>query len=340
MKKAGILFVLLTLLVMGSVFADLTVIMVTDTGGLGDKSFNDSAWAGVQMGVKKLPGVVGSVVQSYEQADYVPNLEDAADIADVVVAVGFMMQDALKQVAPEYPNTKFIFVDGVVDAPNVLSFTFKEQEGAFLVGYLAAAMTKTGKVGYVGGIPIPPVKRYEFGYRAGVKAYNTWKNKNVEVLMGYVGSFGDAAKGKTMTESQFSQGADIVFAAAGLSGLGTIKAAQEKGVGSGYFGIGVDQDQDYLAPGSVLASAMKRVDMAVYYGIEAADKGTFKGEHRVIGLKEEGIGISPMTYTKQLVPKEVLHELDVVKAKIADDTIVVPTSEEGLKAFMPPALEF
>ncbi len=339
MKKVGILLALLVLLVMGSSFANLTVIMVTDTGGLGDKSFNDSAWAGVQMAVKKL-GVVGNVVQSYEQADYVPNLEDAADIADVVVGVGFMMQDALKKVAPEYPNTKFIFVDGVVDAPNVLSYTFKEQEGAFLVGYLAAAMTKTGKVGYVGGIPIPPVKRYEFGYRAGVKAYNVWKNKNVEVLTGYVNSFSDAEKGKSMTETQFGEGADIVFAAAGLSGLGTIKAAQEKGVGSGYFAIGVDQDQDYLAPGCVLASAMKRVDNAVYYGIEAAVKGTFKGEHKVIGMKEKGIGISPMTYTKQFVPKEVLHELDVIKAKIADGTIKVPATEEEFKAFMPPKIEF
>ncbi len=336
MKKLLIAF-LATLLLLGTIGMSLTVFFVTDTGGLGDKSFNDSAWAGVEQAVKDY-GVTANVIQSYEQADYIPNLTAAAQVSDVVVAVGFMMQDALAKVAPQFPNTKFIFIDGTVNAPNVENYLFTEQQPSYLVGYLAAAMSKTGKVGFVGGIPIPPVERYQYGYEAGVETYNVLNGANVQILSGYVGSFDDPAAGKSLTNSQFSEGADIVFAAAGLTGLGTIEAAKD--AGQGHFAIGVDSDQDYLAPGFVLASAMKRVNTAVFDGIKSAVEGTFKGGTITLSLKENGVGLSPMTYTKQLVPQSVMHQIDVLKQAVIDGKIVVPGTKAAYESFQVPPIQF
>lgn len=336
MKKFLFVF-LVSILILGTAGMSLTVFFVTDTGGLGDKSFNDSAWAGVQMAAKKYD-ITANVIQSYEQADYIPNLTAAAQVADVVVAVGFMMQDAVTKVAPQFPNVKFITIDFSVDAPNVESFLFSENQGAYLAGYLAAAMSKTGKVGFVGGIPIPPVERYQYGYDAGIQTYNVLNGANVQILSGYVGSFDDPAAGKSMTNSQFSEGADIVFAAAGLSGLGTIEAAKD--AGPGHFAIGVDQDQDYLAPGYVLTSAMKRVDVAVFDGIQAVIEGTFKAGTVTLTLKDDGVGISPMTYTKQLVPASVLHQIDVLKQAVISGEIVVPATSKELQTFQVPAIQF
>jgi basic membrane protein A len=336
MKKFLFVF-LISILILGTAGMSLTVFFVTDTGGLGDKSFNDSAWAGVQMAVQKY-GITANVIQSYEQADYVPNLTAAAQVADVVVAVGFMMQDAVTQVAPQFPNVKFITIDFSVDAPNVESFLFTENQGAYLAGYLAAAMSKTGKVGFVVGIPIPPVERYQYGYYAGIQTYNVLNGANVQILSGYVGSFDDPAAGKSMTNSQFSEGADIIFADAGLTGLGTIEAAKD--AGPGHFAIGVDQDQDYLAPGYVLTSAMKRVDVAVFDGIQSVVEGTFKAGTVTLDLAENGVGISPMTYTKQLVPASVMHQLDVLKQAVISGEIVVPGTSKELQAFQVPAITF
>ncbi|MCL4407399.1 MAG: BMP family ABC transporter substrate-binding protein [Thermotogae bacterium] len=336
MKKFVIAF-FVSILVLATVGLPLTVFFVTDTGGLGDKSFNDSAWAGVQMAMQKY-GITANVIQSYEQADYVPNLTAAAQVADVVVAVGFMMQDAVTKVAPQFPNVKFITIDFSVDAPNVESFLFSENQGAYLAGYLAAAMSKTGKVGFVGGIPIPPVERYQYGYEAGIQTYNVLNGANVQILSGYVGSFDDPAAGKAMTNSQFSEGADIVFAAAGLSGLGTIEAAKD--AGPGHFAIGVDQDQDYLAPGYVLTSAMKRVDVAVFDGIQSVINGTFKAGTVTLTLKDDGVGISPMTYTKQLVPASVMHQISVLKQDVASGKIIVPATDKELQTFQVPSIQF
>ncbi len=316
----------------------LTVTFVTDTGGLGDKSFNDSAWHGVQMAVQKL-GVTANVIQSYEQSDYVPNLTAAAQISDVVVAVGFLIKDAVEKVAPQFPNTKFIFIDGSIKGiPNVESYIFDQQQGGFLVGYIAAAMTKTGKVGVVGGIPIPPVESYMYGYMAGVKTYNVLHGTNVQVISGYVGSFDDPSAGKSLTESQISQGADIVFQLAGLSGLGVIDAMKDQP--KGYYAIGADQDQDYLAPGHVLVSAIKRVDIGVYDGIKSAYDGTFVGKTHVLSLKNGGIGISPMTYTKQFVPENVFKELKVLEKMIINGKLQIPQTKKEYMSFEVPEIKF
>ncbi len=360
MKKLLAVTLVALLAVFGMAFK---VIMVTDTGGLGDKSFNDGTWAGIVKAAEEL-GIEKEVIQSYEQADYETNLSKAAEQADVVFAVGFMMTDALFKVAAQYPNTMFVGIDIVApegkELPNVLTFTFKEQEAAFLVGYVAAAMTKTGIVGFVGGIPIPPVERFRYGYEAGIRTYEAIHGKKITILRGYTNEFSDPKKGKDLAMSQFAEGADVIFHASGACGNGVIEAAKEKFAalvgkdnptledfinyyyehGKGYFAIGVDADQDYVAPGAVLASAMKRVDMAAYYAVKWAYEGTFKGGHKVLGLAEEGVGLSPMKYTKGLVPTRVLAELLVLEKFIKAGILVVPDTQEALDAFEPITPDF
>jgi len=327
------LFVLALVLLVSTVFfGNFIVTMVTDTGGLGDQSFNDGTWSGIKAAEKEL-GITAKVVQSYEQADYVPNLSNAAKESRVVVAVGFMMEDALMQVAPQYPNVAFVGIDiGDMGIPNVKTYTFKEQECAFLAGFLAAAMTKTGVVGYIGGIPIPPVQRFEWGYRSGIHMWNKLFDDDVTVLIGYTQSFTDSQKGKTMTEAQYSQGADIVFAAAGLCGLGTSEAA--KSAGEGYYAIGVDVDQDHLAPGRILTSATKGVDMASYYAVKDAYEGFFEGGHENLGFIEGGARLSEMKYTRNIIPKWILVMLKGLEAQAIAGDFVIPDSEAAVEAFL------
>ncbi|HOQ40282.1 MAG: BMP family ABC transporter substrate-binding protein [Fervidobacterium sp.] len=357
MKKLLVVTLLAVLLTFGFSFK---AIMVTDTGGLGDKSFNDGTWAGIERAAKELK-VEAKVVMSLEQSDYIPNLTKAAEEVlkekdgGIVFAVGFMMQDALEKVAKQYPAVYFAAIDFEPSSvlPNVIGFLFKEQEAAFLVGYLAAAMTKTGKVGFVGGIAIPPVERYRYGYEAGIKAYQDLKSKKVTVIKGYTNEFSDPKKGKDLAISQFSQGVDIIFAAAGACGNGVIEAAKEKSeklAGKGlenikkyalsgktlYYAIGVDVDQDYMAPGVVLTSAMKGVDMAGYYGVKWAYTGQFKGGTVTLGMKEQGVRMSQLTYTKDIISKvapTVLKEIDYLQSLVLNGTIIIPDSEDALKAF-------
>ncbi len=360
MKRFSVILVLALLVVSAMAFK---VIMVTDTGGLGDKSFNDGTWHGIVRAAKEV-GADYEVIQSYEQADYIPNLSKAAEEADLVFGVGFMMTDALFKVAEQYPDTYFVGIDIVPpegkDLPNVLTFTFKEQETAFLVGYVAAAMTKTGIVGFVGGIPIPPVERFRYGFEAGVKTYSVLHKKPIKILKGYTNEFSDPKKGKDLAMSQFAEGADIIFHASGACGNGVIEAAKEKFAqlvgkenptlvdfidyyfenGKGFFAIGVDADQDYMAPGAVLASAMKRVDMAAYYAVKWAYNGEFEGGHKVLGLKEDGVGISPMKYTKGIVPDQVVAELLYIEKMIKSGKLSVPSTQEELDAFEVPQITF
>jgi len=357
MKKFLVFTLLAVLLTLGFSFK---AIMVTDTGGLGDKSFNDGTWAGIQTAAQELK-VEAKVIMSQEQSDYIPNLTKAAEEVmkekdgGIVFAVGFMMTDALMKVAQQYPTVYFAGIDIAFDKelPNVINFLFKEQESAFLVGYIAAAMTRTGKVGFIGGIPIPPVERFRYGYEAGIKAYQDLKGKKITILRGYTNEFSDPKKGKDLANSQFSQGADIIFAAAGACGNGVIEAAKERSeklAGKGYenikkyalsgkplyYAIGVDVDQDYMAPGVVLTSAMKGIDTAGYYGVKWAYTGQFKGGTKILGLKENGVRMSEMKYTKEIIEKlapKAIKELEYLKQLIIEGKIVVPDSEDALKAF-------
>ncbi|MCL5055291.1 MAG: BMP family ABC transporter substrate-binding protein [Firmicutes bacterium] len=309
--------------------------MVLDKGGLGDESFNDSAYRGLKKAEKKFGNKMGvKLLESHSSADYYPNLQALAQSGcSIIFAVGYLMTDAVKQVAPQFPNTKFAIIDGVIpNLPNVASLTFKEQESSFLAGFLAGSMTRTKTVGFIGGEKSWLIKKFEAGYKAGVET----ANPKVRILVGFTGSFSNPSIGEEMALAQFSEGADIIYHAAGACGIGVIAAAKKKG--KGYFAIGVDEDQDGLAPGRVLTSAEKHVNVAVYDTIQSFMKGKFTPGIHKYGLKNGGVGLSPMEYTKKDIPPKVLKLLAVYTKAISAGKIVVPETLSELKKFHPERL--
>ena len=295
--------------------------LVTDVGGINDKSFNASAWDGLQRAGKEL-GIQVKYTESKQNADYVSNLNQYARSGyDVVFALGFRMQDALKEVAPRYPKVKFAIIDGdAPNLPNCTSYKFREEQGSFLAGALAGAMTKSNKVGFIGGEQMPLIQKFQAGYTAGVKQ----TNPKAEVVVGYAQSFTDAPKGQEIAMSQIGSGADIIYHAAGNVGTGVIKAVQSKG--AGFYAIGVDKDQDGDAPGRVLTSMVKRVDNAVFDVCKSVVDGSFKPTTVTLGLKEGGVSLSEMKYTKKDIPADVLTKIDGLKADIISGKITPPTT--------------
>jgi basic membrane protein A len=272
--------------------ADYKVGLVTDIGGLNDRGFNHLAYVGLQAAQAKL-GIQGSVAESKSAADYIPNLSNFAQQGyNLVIAVGFLMADAVDAVAQKFPNTKFAIID--YDATtlthkdsNVQGILFKEQEAGYLAGYLAGLeikfQHKKGVFGSVGGIKIPPVDRYIAGYQAGVRR----AFPGAKLLNGYSQDFVDQAKCKEVALNQIAQGAQVVFQVAGGCGLGVLDAAKQKKV----WGIGVDSDQAFVGP-QVLTSALKKVDKGVYLTIQNAQKGSFRGGGNVIyGVRNDGTGV-------------------------------------------------
>lgn len=314
--------------------------MVTDTGGIDDLSFNAGSWEGLKKAQTDFGLPKPRYLESKEAADYKGNLSTLAEQKnDIVFAVGFIMENALKEVAPNYPNIKFAIIDGKVPTgadgkplPNCTALKFREEEGSFLVGYLAAKMSKTGAIGFVGGLELPLIKKFEAGYIAGAKT----ANPNIRIVSKYLASFTDNVKGKLYAEQEFRDGADIIFHAAGKGGLGVLDAVAEKG--AGYYGIGVDKDQDDLHPGRVLTSMMKGVDAAVYNTVKDLKDGKWTpGEHE-FGIKEGGIHLSPMKHTKKDVPADVLAKLDEISKQIADGKIKPPTTLDELQTFQSPKI--
>lgn len=303
----------------------LTVGIVFDTGGLGDKSFNDSAWRGIQNAEKEL-GITAITAESQSENDYADNLASMADQgADLVIAVGINMLSAVQQVAPNYPDTKFALVDAVADEPNVRSLLFSEHQGSFLAGAVAGLMTKTGKVGFIGGEEIPLIEKFEAGYVAGVKA----ANPDAEVLPAkYTYDWNNVDKAKVAAEQLYGSGADIIYHAAGRAGLGMIRAAGEQNK----YAIGVDSDQDYLEPGNVLTSMIKRVDEAVFQTIKDLNDGNFTAEQKVYDLASGGVGLSEMTHTKDIIGAENLKKIEEFREKIISGEINVPESMSAIPA--------
>ncbi len=302
--------------------------MVTNQSGLGDQAFNDATWAGFELAEKEL-GITKKVLESREQAQYVPNLSALADQkVDLVVGVGFMIKDAVNEVAELYPDVNFGLVDGTVDAPNVASLLFKENQGAFLMGAIAAKMSKTGIVGFVGGMSTPITNKFEAGYRAGVMT----TDPKARVLVSYAGTFADPAKGEEMAIPQYDQGADVIFQVAGGTGIGVINAAKKKNK----YVIGVDKDQNYLAPDHVISSMIKRLDIAVFEAIKMVKSGNFKGGQYRYGIAEGGIDIAPTT--NKNVPQDIIDFVNKLKGMIKDGKINPPETLEELKSFTPPEI--
>lgn len=305
--------------------------MVTDQTGLGDQGFNDITWAGLQRAAKDFNGEA-KVIESTEQAQYVPNLTSLAKAdTDLIVGVGFLLVDAMQQVATANPDDKFALVDAAVEAPNVQGLVFREQEGSFLGGIIAGLMTKSNTIGVVGGMEIPPVVRWISGFQAGVKT----ANPNAKVLVAYAGTFADPAKGKEIANTQISQGADVIFEVAGGTGIGAFQAAKEKGMGVYVFGT--DRCKFDLAPDNALPDVTKRVDNAVYAAAKAVAEGTFKGGALALGLKEGGMGLCEETYAK--LPAEIKDKVEKAKEMIIAGTVVPPTTAEELAKFTPPEIK-
>lgn len=316
--------------------------MVTDTGGIGDQSFNMMAWNGLQQAEKEL-GAEIIKVESQQVSDYSPNLRRLAERGcKLVFAVGFALEKAVEEVAPRYPDTRFVLIDA--EGPkldNVAGLLFREEEGSFLAGALAAGMSKSDKLGFVGGMEIPLIKRFEAGYRAGIQTIQP----SATVEAKYTNNWEDVAKGKELALTLFGQGADIVFHASGRCGIGVIQAAKEKG--EGFWAIGVDADQDYLGtadpehptpPSRVLTSMMKRVDNAVVATCKDVKDGNFKSGPHVFGVKEDGVGISPLKFTKDAIPADLLAKVEELRTMIADGKLAPPKTLDELNGWKAPKL--
>lgn len=314
--------------------SNISVAMVTDVGGIDDKSFNQSAWEGLQKfgeenGLEE--GDNGyAYLTSTSDADYTTNLNNLArrDF-DVVYGIGALMQGAVEEIASQQEDQQFAIIDEVVDLPNVASVMFKEQEGAFLAGVAAALMTETGKVGFVGGMELPVIERFEAGFRAGVEA----ADPSVQVDAQYTGAFDKAELGKSTANLMYSGGADIIFHAAGGTGNGVFTEAKERKEAdpeANVWVIGVDADQyDEGQTGDhnvTLTSVLKGVEMAVIEIAEKTQAGEFPGgETTVYGLAEDGIGLAD---SRGAIPEDVMTQIEDFKQQIIDGEIEVPETVE------------
>ena len=305
----------------------LKVGIVFDSGGRGDKSFNDSAWAGIER-AKKDFGIEETSIQSQSPAVYEGNLTRLADAKmDIVFAVGLGQGTALDKVAAKFPNAIFAIVDGDVKASNVRMLKFREEQGSFMAGYLAGLVSKTGKLGFVGGMEIPLIKKFQYGYAAGAMM----ANPKIEILPAkYTDDWSNADKGKACAAVLYSGGADIVYHAAGRAGLGVFTAAKE----ADKWAIGVDSNQDDIEKGRILTSMVKRVDEAVYQTIKDIVDGKFAPGEKMYDVASGGIGLTDFEFTKDLIGQANIDKVKEIEKKIASGEIKVPASEEEYKAFI------
>ena len=300
--------------------AEFKVGLVLDRGGKDDKSFNASAYQGGMEAKKKL-GIYLKYVEASDDNAFEPLLRAFAQRDfDLIIGIGFAQKEAIKKVAAQYPQKHFAIVDAEVDAPNVRCLLFEEHEGAYLMGAIAAMTSKTGKIGFLGGMDIPLIRRFAMGYEAGAKEINP----QITVMDNYVGVTSEAwnnpPKGKELAVAQYDGGADIVFAAAGASGLGAFDAAEEKDK----LVMGCDSNQDWVKPGRVLTSMLKRVDAAVFSTIEEAKAGKFAGGMKRFGLANKGVDFSVDEYNGKILSAAVRKRADELKADIIAGKIVVP----------------
>ncbi len=305
---------------------DYSVALIISQGGLGDRSYNDSAFAGLTLAAADL----GVEVVPIESADPVGEAESLLRTAaeagfDLVITLEFSHFEPLARIAPDYPDTTFAIVNIVVDQPNVVSIMFDEHTGSFLAGALAGLVTTDPNIeqvnpeavlGVIGGVKSSGIDVFLYGYLQGACAVNP----AVQVLMAYSNDFGDPAKGREMALAMAEQKADVVFQVAGGTGAGVIEAARDQN----FFAIGVDSDQDYLAPGNVLTSMLKRVDIAVYNTIKLGVEGSLQGGSVLqYGLDVDGVGLSEMTYTRHIIPSEYMDQVDTFRQQILDGELEV-----------------
>lgn len=293
--------------------------IIYDLGGKFDKSFNEAAFGGTERWKAQSGGEYREIeLQSEAQREQA--LRRFAEAGDnPIVMTGFSFASALEAVAPDFPDTNFVIVDMVVMGDNVRSVVFNEHEGSYLVGMMAAMASKTGKVGFVGGMDIPLIRKFACGYVQGVKAVNP----DAEVFQNMTGTTGaawnDPVKGGELTKAQVDQGADVVYHAAGGTGRGVLQAAADAGI----LGIGVDSNQNYMHPGSVLTSMLKRVDVAVYDAFNDGTTGNFSSGIVVLGLAEDGVGYALDENNASLVSADMQAAVEAAKASIIAGDVAV-----------------
>jgi basic membrane protein A len=319
MKKSVLALLAVAAMSTTALAADVKPALVYGTGGKFDKSFNEAAYNGAE----KFKKETGIAYRDFEPTGDTQGEQAIRNFAsrgfNPVVAVSFAWTSAIEKVAAEFPDTKFIIVDAVVDKPNVRSVVYKEEEGSYLVGVLAGMASKTGKVGFVGGMDIPLIRKFECGYEQGARSVKA----DAEVFQNMTGTTGaawnDPVRGGELTKNQIDQGADVIYAAAGATGLGVLQTAAD----NKKFSIGVDSNQNYLHPGSVLTSMVKRVDLAVYnaYADTKADK--FTGGVQSLGVKEDGVSAAIDEHNKALITPEMLAAVEKAKADIIAGTVKV-----------------
>lgn len=294
--------------------------LVTDVGKVDDKTFNQFAYEGMMRAAKEF-GFGANYIETQQPTDYEKNLQTFAEEGyDMIITVGFLITDATCKMAQQYPKIKFVGVDQFYEKPlnNTLGLLFSEDQSGFVAGALAAMMSKSGVIGFVGGVEIPPVIKFRRGYEKGAIYINPY----VKVLGVYIDSFTAPDRGKAAAEAQIADGADVIFGAGGPTGSGGIVGAMEKGV----YGIGVDQDEYYTTMGGgpapyLLSSAMKRVDNAVYSAIESFAKKSFAGGHYVGDAANGGIGYAPFHDTESKVPQHVKNRLNDILKRLGDGSL-------------------
>jgi basic membrane protein A len=293
--------------------------IVFDIGGKDDRSFNASAWEGVKRAAKDFPIILRDV-EPGDPTSVEPAIRAFAERNyDLVIGVGFEQMPVVERVAKDYPNVNFVIIDGVIDLPNVASLIFKEHQGSYLVGMIAAMKSQTGTIGFIGGMDIPLIHKFETGYEEGARA----ANPKINVIANYVGvtpaAWNNPGQGKELAIAQIGKGADVIFTAAGNSGLGAFDAAEQQKK----FVIGVDSNQNWVKPGYVLTSMVKRIDNAVYQIVKDRVSGQFHAGVHVYGLENEGVGYALDQYNEKLIAPEMLQKVEAAKQQIIDGQIQV-----------------
>lgn len=287
-------------------------ILLSDTG-LGDGSFNDAAFTGLERARNEL-----NILFDYREAPEGNFEEKLNELIDqdmtLIIGLGFSVQEAIEKVALENPDQQFLLIDGASEVENVISMTFKEQEGSFLVGLVAALSSESGVIGFIGGVDAPVIHRFEVGYIAGAK----YADPDIEVIVDYAGDFGDAELGGAIVEKQVEKDVDFIYPAAGYTGVGAILKAQELGV----FAAGVDSDQFFVAEEAVVTSMMKNIDIAVYDLVNAIVDGSFTGEDFHLGLAENGVGLAEIRLIELEMNGQAL--LQDARKNIISGEITVP----------------
>ena len=301
-------------------FARAEPAVVYDMGGKFDKSFNEAGYRGLERFKKE----TGAKVLEFEIANETQREQALRRMAErgasPIIGIGFSQAAAVQKIAKEFPKLKFTVIDGVAEGPNVQSVLFKEQEGSFLVGVIGAMASKSGKLGFIGGMDIPLIRRFQCGYEQGVK----YANPKAEVFVNTVGTTGtawnDPARGAELAKAQFSKGVDVVFAAAGATGTGIYQAAKD----ARKYAIGVDSNQNFMQPGTMLTSMLKRVDTAVYKALKDHQPGLV-----VLGLKEGGVDYTVDEFNAKLITPAMKQKAEAARAEIVGGRIHVADKIEG-----------